>query len=86
MLVYEEEGLSAARAWLVRSGKADDRQFRDLFEAAIHAIPRVMEKGEFARPEAATLEGLRTTLFDDVAAPVDADASVEPPAQLFELD
>jgi len=86
MLVYEEEGLSAARAWLVRTGKVDDGQFHDLLEAAIHAIPRVKDNGEFARPEAATLEGLRATLFDEIAAPVDLDAGVEPTAQLFELD
>jgi hypothetical protein len=85
MLVYEEDGLSAAEAWLVRTGKADDSQFRDLFEAALHAIPRVMDKGEFARPEAAILEGLRATIFDDIAPPVDPEVNVQPPAQLFEL-
>jgi adenine-specific DNA methylase len=85
MLVYEEDGLSAAKAWLVRTGKSDDSQFRDLIEAALHAIPRVMDKGEFARPEAATLEGLRATLFDDIVAPVDPEVNVQPPAQLFEL-
>jgi adenine-specific DNA methylase len=86
MLVYEEEGLSAARAWLVRTGKIDDAQFHDLLEAAIHAIPRVKDKGEFARPEAATLEGLRATLFDEIAVPVDLNAGVDSTAQLFELD
>ena len=86
MLVYEEEGLSAAKAWLVRTGKSDDSHFRNLFEAALHAIPRVMDKGGFARPEAATLEGLRATLFDGIAAPIDQDVNVEPSAQLFKLE
>ena len=85
MLVYEEEGLSAARAWLARTGMADDRKFHDLLEAAIRAIPRVKDQGEFARPEAATLEGLRSTLFDDIAAPADPDVSAGSPTQLFEL-
>jgi putative DNA methylase len=85
MLVYEEEGLAAAGAWLLRTGMVDDQKFKDLVEAAIHAIPRVKDKGEFARSEAATLEGLRTTLFDDIAAPVDADVNIKAPAQLFEL-
>ena len=86
MLVYEEEGLSAARAWLARTGMAADQKFHDLIEAAIHAIPRVKDKGEFARPEAATLEGLRSTLFDDIAAPADPDTGAGLPTQLFELD
>jgi putative DNA methylase len=85
MLVYDEEGLSAAKAWLVRTDKADDQRFRDLIEAAIHAIPRAREKGEFARPEARSLEGLRVTLFDDIAPP--PDISDEPEiARLFEVE
>jgi len=83
MLVYEEEGLAAAKAWLSRTGKADDQRFHDLVEAAIHAVPRVKDKGEFIRPEARALEGLRATLFDDIAAPADPD---EAPAKLFEMD
>jgi adenine-specific DNA methylase len=83
MLVYEEEGLAAAKAWLSRTGKADDQRFHDLVEAAIRAVPRVKNKGEFIRPEARALEGLRATLFDDIAAPADPD---ETPAKLFEMD
>jgi len=69
MLTYDEDGLAAARAWLERTGKGDDPRFADLVEAAIHAIPRTQAKGEFARPEARVLEGLRATLFDQIAAP-----------------
>jgi hypothetical protein len=83
MLVYEEEGLSATKAWLSRTGKADDQRLHDLVEAAIRAVPRVKDKGEFVRPEARALEGLRATLFDDIAAPADPD---EAPAKLFEMD
>ncbi|MGO9583601.1 MAG: DUF1156 domain-containing protein, partial [Acidimicrobiales bacterium] len=83
MLVYEEEGLAAAKAWLSRTHKADDQKFHDLVEAAIRAVPRVKDKGEFVRPEARALEGLRATLFDDIAAPADPD---ETPAKLFEMD
>ncbi len=72
MLVYAEEGLPAARAWLSRTGKDGDARFRDLIEAALHAIPRVKDKGVFARPEARVLEGLRATLFDDIPAPTEA--------------
>jgi hypothetical protein len=77
MLTYAEEGLAAARAWLNRTGKADDPRFHDLVEAALHAIPRTKDKGEFVRPEARMLEGLRATLFEDVAAPSEtAEAGV----------
>jgi adenine-specific DNA methylase len=86
MLVYEEEGLAAAKAWMSRTGKTADQKFHDLVEAAIHAIPRVKEKGEFVRPEAQALEGLRATLFDDIAAPADADEAPSEPSRLFEMD
>lgn len=59
MLVFEEEGLAAARSWLESDGKESDPSFRALFEAALNAIPRTREKGEFVRPEARTLERLR---------------------------
>jgi hypothetical protein len=86
MLVYEEEGLGAARAWMARSGKDGDQKFHDLVEAALHAVPRAKEKGEFARPEARALEGLRATLFDDIEAPSDPDEAAGQPNQLFSLD
>jgi hypothetical protein len=86
MLVYEEEGLSAAKAWMARSGKEGDQKFHDLVEAAIHAVPRAKEMGEFARPEARVLEGLRATLFDDIEAPAEPDDEVAEPDRLFALD
>lgn len=73
MLLYDEEGLAAARTWLARSGYAEESRFRDLVRAALHAIPRVKHQGTYARPEAATLEGLRATLFDEIDAPPDPD-------------
>jgi putative DNA methylase len=71
MVIYDEDGLGAAREWLIRTGKGEDRRFADLVEAAIRAIPRVKEKGEFVRPEARTLEGLRATLFDEIQPPTE---------------
>jgi hypothetical protein len=76
MLVYEEDGLQAARDWLARAGFADDVRFRDLIRSALVAIPRTKEKGEWVRPEARALEGLRATLFDDIPAPPDPDAAL----------
>lgn len=76
MLVYEEDGLQVARDWLARAGFADDVRFRDLIRSALVAIPRTKEKGEWVRPEARALEGLRATLFDDIPAPPDPDAAL----------
>jgi adenine-specific DNA methylase len=77
MLVYDEDGLGAARSWLDRTGKGNDPKLHDLVAAALHAVPRTKEKGEYVRPEARTLEGLRATLFDDMPAPTDPDEAVE---------
>jgi hypothetical protein len=76
MLVYDEEGLDAARAWLRRAGLTDDPRLSDVVEAALHAIPRAKDKGEFARPEARILDSLRATLFEHISAP--EDDSLEP--------
>ncbi len=71
MLVYDEDGAGAARSWMVRTGSADDVRFRDLVTAALHAVPRTRDKGDFVRPEARSLEGIRATLFEDVPAPAE---------------
>jgi hypothetical protein len=85
MLVYDEDGLAAARAWLARTGLGDDSRFADLVEAALNAIPRVKDKGQFARPEARILDSLRTTLFEHIPVPV--DPSVPTAIQgAFEID
>ncbi|MFE0551896.1 DUF1156 domain-containing protein, partial [Streptomyces pilosus] len=71
MLLYDSEGLAAAKAWLNRARLADDPTFTAVFRAALYAIPRVKDKGEFARPEARILDSLRAALFDHVEAPAD---------------
>ncbi len=84
MLVYEEDGVRAAQAWLVRHGLADDTRFKDLVGAAIHAVPRRKQKGVFVRPEARVLDSLRTSFFDDIVLPPDPDAPpAEAPPALF---
>jgi hypothetical protein len=74
MLTYDEDGLRSARAFLARSGLGDQARFRDLFRAALWAIPRTKDKGVFARPEARVLEGMRAALFEDTPAPPDEPA------------
>jgi adenine-specific DNA methylase len=74
MLTHDEEGLTASRAWLTRTGKGDDERFGALIEAAIHAVPRTRDKdGEFTRPEARILESLRATLFDWIESPAEPE-------------
>ena len=85
MLVYDEEGLAAARSWLARTGLAEDPRFVDLVRAALYAVPRVKERGEFARPEARVFDSLRATLFEQIPAPVDAAAASTQEA-MFEID
>jgi hypothetical protein len=64
MLVYTDEGLAAARSWLDRTKLKDNDRFSALVRAAIYAVPRLKAKGAFVVDEAATLESIRTTLFD----------------------
>ena len=85
MLVYDEEGLAAARSWLARTGLGEDPRFVDLIRAALCAVPRVKERGEFARPEARVLDSLRATLFEQIPAPVDAAATSTQEA-MFEIE
>jgi adenine-specific DNA methylase len=85
MLVYDEEGLAAAKSWLARTGLAEDPKLADLVHAALYAVPRVKDKGDFARPEARILDSLRATLFEQIPAPVEG-AAAPPQEALFEID
>jgi adenine-specific DNA methylase len=86
MLLYDEDGLAAAEQWLRRSGYGDEQTFRDLVRAALHAVPRAHVKGGFARPEARILEGLRTTLFEEIPAPIDPTPDVNADGGMLDLD
>ncbi len=83
MLLYEEDGARAAQTWLVRRGLLDDVRFRELVGAAMHAVPRRKQKGSFVRPEARVLDSLRTSFFEDLALPADADAVATSTPSLF---
>lgn len=77
MLTYEEDGPRAVRSWLERTRLGTDTTFIALFTAALKAIPRTKDKGEFIRPEARALEGLRATVFDSIPAPAEAELPAE---------
>jgi adenine-specific DNA methylase len=71
ILVFEEEGLSGARAWLSRTRLGDNEKFKAVVAGAIKAIPRVKKNGVLVIPEAKTLELIRATLFETIPAPAD---------------
>jgi hypothetical protein len=78
MLVYHEEGERAAASFLAARGRNGDQQVRDLLQALLRVIPRDRDaKGEYLIPEAGMLEELRLTLFTDLQAPVQAEATVQ---------
>ncbi|SCG15503.1 Adenine-specific DNA methylase, contains a Zn-ribbon domain [Micromonospora echinofusca] len=71
MLVYDEDGVRAAEQWMRRRNLVDDEGFKDLVRAAISAVPRNKQGGEFVRPEARVLESMRGSLFEDIPVPPD---------------
>ena len=77
MLIYDAEGLAAARSWLGRTGLEGDARFRDLLAAALVAIPRARDREGFVRPEARIVDSLRAALFEDVPLPADGRAAAE---------
>ncbi|GAA3014876.1 hypothetical protein JCM13580A_36280 [Streptomyces drozdowiczii] len=81
MAVYDSDGLGAAKAWLNRYGLADDSTLAEVVRAALHAIPRVKDKGAFARPEARILDSLRAALFDHIEPLADEVEPVVPHEQ-----
>jgi len=85
MVTYEQDGAKAAHAWMARTGQRNSQQLKDLFTAALHAVPRARSGSQFACPEANALEGLRITIFDDIPAPRDAIVTA-PIQRLFDED
>lgn len=78
MLVHDEDGLPACREFLRRTGYLTDGTFRACVQALLNAIPRTRDKRGFVRPEAATLDAMRNTFFDDLVVPPEEE--VELPA------
>ncbi len=71
LYVASEDGLSAAKALIDRTGLANDRRFHDCLQGLVRAIPRTKEKGKFVRAEAGTLDDLVTAYFPDIELPED---------------
>lgn len=71
MVIYDEDGLGAARSWLAQRNLLDSERFAGLVRAALFAIPRTKLKGEWVREEARVLHSLRETLFPDLPIPAE---------------
>ncbi|HQE91692.1 MAG TPA: DUF1156 domain-containing protein [Anaerolineae bacterium] len=77
MLVYAEDGTAACAAFLKKSGLRADSTFKAVLQAFINAVPRAQAKGRFVRPEAAALDGIRATFFEELEVPVEEEERVE---------
>jgi len=79
MLIYEEDGSTAAQRFLQRTGLMTDDHFKSGLQALLNAIPRTKDaKGRFLRPEADLVEKLRLAFFPDLTVPVELEKPVLP--------
>jgi len=83
MIVFTDDGVRGAERWLKRTGLGGDARFQGLLQALVNAIPRTKTKGEFVRPEAGALDGLRV-LFPELEVP--AEPVIELQAEQQALD
>jgi len=80
MMLYEEDGAGACDVFLLRTGFKHDRTFKAALQSLINAIPRTRIKGEFVRPEAATLDNMRLAFYpEELTAP--AEDALGPPVE-----
>ncbi|MFG2862225.1 DUF1156 domain-containing protein [Streptomyces sioyaensis] len=67
--IADMDGLTAAKAFLDRTGLAKDRGFRDCFQGLVNAVPRVRVQGDWVVPLAGTLDRLASAYLPDVVLP-----------------
>ncbi len=77
LLVYSEDGAAACESFLKKSELRTDGAFKAALQAFINAVPRGKVKGKFVRPEAAALDGIRATFFEELEVPVEEETRVE---------
>ncbi len=56
MLVYQEDGAKACKAFLKDAQLLNDPTLKSAIQAFVNAIPFTKEKGKFTRPEADILQ------------------------------
>jgi adenine-specific DNA methylase len=81
LVTAELDGLAAAKTLMDRHGLTTEPRFLALVQGAVNAVPRTRKKGQFVRPEAATLDALVTAYLPSISLPVD-----EPSDTLFDVD
>ena len=81
MLVYAEDGAAACETFLKQAGLRTDSIFKAALQAFINAVPRTRVKGEFARPEAKALDGIRAAFFEELEVPVEEETAAAQPFQ-----
>lgn len=69
MLLYLEDGSDACKRFLNDAGLMNDSTFKACLQAMLNAIPRVTQRGEFVRKEAAALDSMRLAFFPDLEVP-----------------
>jgi len=67
--IADMDGLTAAKAFLDRTGLLKDRGFRSCFQGLVNAVPRVRVKQEWVVPLAGTLDRLASAYLPDVVLP-----------------
>ncbi|MBN2002873.1 MAG: hypothetical protein JXA21_05920, partial [Anaerolineae bacterium] len=77
LLVYAEDGAAACESFLKKSELRTDGAFKAALQAFINAVPRNRIKGKFVRPEAAALDGIRATFFEELEVPAEEEERVE---------
>lgn len=71
MLLYLEDGADACKRFMNDAGLMNDATFKACLQAMLNAIPRVKQRGEFIRKEAAALESMRLAFFPDLELPIE---------------
>jgi adenine-specific DNA methylase len=69
--VADEDGLSAAKALMDRSGLRKDGRFLAATQALVNAVPRIRLKRQFVIPLAKSLDRLVTAYLPEVLLPAD---------------
>jgi adenine-specific DNA methylase len=83
MHLAEEDGPTAAKAWLDRVGLTDDQRFQAALQGLVNAMPRTKTKDKWVVPEAEWLDAV-CFYFPDVTV---AEARMAPePAEQTQLD
>jgi adenine-specific DNA methylase len=81
--VADEDGLSAAKALMDRSGLRKDNRFLAAMQALLNAVPRVRIKRQFVFPLAESLDRLVTAYLPEVSLPADENEATGEQADLL---